>query len=78
MAKAVLTKTHDRATVVRLYARLCRDSGFRLDYIQAAILLAKMLGCHPLEIWMTIGDFDNMQRVANGTHPYLQKEGLCP
>ncbi len=55
-----------------VYIRVCKDSGYKLDSIQAATLAGKVLGCHPLEIW-TAMDFDLMERIANGTHPVCKK-----
>lgn len=62
----------DRKLKQDVYIRVCKDSGFRLDSTNAAILAAKVLGCHPLEILIAL-DFDNMNRIANGTHPVCQK-----
>lgn len=55
-----------------VYIRICKDSGFKLEPTDAAILAAKVLECHPLEIWTAL-DFDNMTRIANGTHPICKK-----
>lgn len=57
----------------RVYIRVCRDSLFKLDYVQAAHLSAQILRSHPLLFWAALGS-DNMQRIANGTHPCLMKQ----
>lgn len=59
----------DRELRQEIYIRVCRDSKFKLDYIQAAWLAASMLRCHPLEIWMAMPCMDVMQQIANGDHP---------
>lgn len=61
----------DRNTITKAYARVCRDSGFSLNYDQAAALVSSMLGIHPLEVWTACGCLDNMQKIADGTHPHL-------
>lgn len=51
-----------------VYIRVCKDSGFLLSSTDAAILAAKVLGCHPLEIWIAL-DFCYMEKIASGEHP---------
>ena len=63
----------DRKTVQNLYIRICKDSGFYLNYIGAAILTGKVLNISPIEVWCHMGSFDTMQRIAKGTHPVLEK-----
>lgn len=53
-----------------LYIRVCRDSGFRMEASRAAILAASILGLSGIEVWLDLG-LDNMERIANGTHPAL-------
>jgi hypothetical protein len=55
-----------------VYIRVCKDSGFLLTPTDAAILAAKVLGCHPLEIWLAL-DFYYMEKIASGEHPVCQK-----
>ena len=62
----------DRKLKQDIYIRVCKDSGFQIEYIQAAILAAKVVGCHPMEIWMAL-DMDLMKRIASGEHPVCQK-----
>lgn len=52
-----------------LYIRTCRDSGFGLDSVQAATLVAQMIGCSPLEIWMAMPCLSVMDEIASGKHP---------
>jgi hypothetical protein len=56
-----------------IYIRVCKDSGFMLSSTDAAILAAKVIGCHPLEIWIAL-DFDLMNRIASGEHPICKQE----
>jgi hypothetical protein len=51
------------------FIRVCRDSGFSLESSRAASLAAKVLGIHPLDIWVAIGDLATMDRIACGEHP---------
>lgn len=55
----------------QVFIRICRDSLFKMDYVQAAHLSAQMLRSHPLLIWVALG-LSNMERIANGTHPCLK------
>lgn len=63
----------DRKLRQDIYLRVCKDSGYQLDMVDAAILAADVIGCHPLDIWMAL-DIDNMIRIADGTHPVCKKE----
>ncbi len=60
--------TPDRKLKQDVYIRVCKDSGFKLTSTNAAILAAKSIGCHPLEIWMAL-DMDLMNRISSGEHP---------
>ena len=57
----------DRKLKQDTFIRVCKDSGWHMDYIQAAILAAKVLGCHPLEVWIAFSSFDQMEQIAKGT-----------
>jgi len=52
-----------------LYIRVCRDSGFQIEYIQAAILTSRVIGCSALEIWLAFPSLGVMDEVARGIHP---------
>lgn len=58
-----------REQIQQFYIRVCRDSGFRLDYIQAAILTSRVIGCSALEIWLAFSSLGVMEEVAKGLHP---------
>lgn len=61
-----------RQEIVDVYVRVCKDSGFGLDLVQAAQLTAAVLDIHQLQVWIAI-DTDNMRRLADGTHGYYQR-----
>lgn len=56
----------------QIFIRVCRDSGFRVDAINAAYLAAMIARCHPLHIWLAMPDMDTMERIAAGKHPAAQ------
>jgi hypothetical protein len=56
-----------------LYHRNCKDTGYKMDYIKAAIFTASVLKISPLQIWMAFPCLDVMDQVAKGTHPYCKK-----
>lgn len=58
-----------REDLQAVFIRVCRDSGFRLDYARAAQLAAKVLGAHPMDIWIALPSLDVMQQIAEGSHP---------
>jgi len=59
---------YDRTTIQQLFIRICRDTKFKMSAIDAAYLAAKVLDCHPLEIWLAMPSFDTMEEIANGSH----------
>jgi hypothetical protein len=64
----------DRLKIQRAYIRYCRDSLFSLDAVNAAIFTAGALRVHPLEVWLAMPCFDDMERIASGNHPALTNE----
>lgn len=58
-----------REQLQQAFIRVCRDSGFRMDHIRAAILAGNAAGVHPLEIWIAMPCFDVMEQIARGEHP---------
>ena len=63
----------DRQLIQKIYVRICRDSGFGLDNIRAAILTGRIVGCHPLEVWAAMPSLDVMAEIAAGTHLAARK-----
>lgn len=68
----------DRWLVQQVFIRCCRDSGFRLDHVRAAVLAGQVLDVSPLEVWAAMGSFDVMERVADGTHPAAHRPDVRP
>lgn len=58
-----------RKEIQMAYIRICRDSGWRMDYIRAAQFVADLYGISALEVWTTFGGLDIMQDIAQGKHP---------
>ena len=67
-----MTPMMAREGVQRVFVRVCKDSGFKLDMVRAAQLSAKVIGCSPLSIWMTM-DTQTMSEIASGKHPTTKK-----
>ena len=63
----------DRKTITDIYVRTCLDSGFKMTAPAAATFAAKLLAIHPLDVWIAVGDFGHMMRIADGTHPAVRK-----
>ena len=64
---------NDRKLKQDLYIRACRDSGWQLDYVEAAKLAGKVLNCHPMNIWVAFGDMKAMEKIAAGEHPICKR-----
>lgn len=58
-----------RKEIQMAYIRVCRDSGWRMDYIRAAHFVAKLYGISPIEVWIEFGDLKAMESIAKGEHP---------
>lgn len=58
-----------RHEIQTLYIRTCRDSGWRLDYIEAAKLVCGLFNQHPYWVYAAFSDLRQMERVAKGEHP---------
>lgn len=61
-------------TIQQVYIRVCRDSGFKLDWIRATNLTASIVGKHPMDVWIAIGTIDVMEAIAQGEHPATLKK----
>ena len=59
----------NREQIQQLFIRVCRDSGFSLDWIDAASIAARAANISPLEIWIAFGTMQMMGQVARGEHP---------
>lgn len=68
-------KQLSRHEIQQLYIRICRDSGFRLPFDQAAAVVGDMTGGSALTVWVDTGfTTDMMQEIAAGTHPACKTE----
>jgi hypothetical protein len=66
--------TEERNFRQKVFIRVCRDSGFKLEPSRAAQFAAQLIGIHPFEILNAIGCLNTMNQIADGTHPVLQME----
>lgn len=62
----------DRKKIQDLYIRVCRDSGWQFDYLDAAKFAAKVGGFHPMDVWLAMPDLSTMRKIAQGNHPACQ------
>lgn len=60
----------DRNMLQQIFIRVCRDSGFTLEWTRAARIAALAAGTHPLVVWCAM-DAGTMEQIADGTHPAL-------
>ena len=58
-----------RKDIQNFYVRICKDSGWKIDYINAAKLAAGVLSLNTMEIWIAIGDLKTMEKISKGEHP---------
>lgn len=63
-----------RKFIQDLYIRVCRDSGFKLEWERAAALAGATGGFHPMDVWNAMPDLDTMRKIAAGNHPAAHKE----
>ena len=61
----------DREYIQQIFIRIARDSKFKMDAIEVAKMTANLAKVHPIEVMGAFG-FDNMNAVANGTHPVVK------
>lgn len=57
----------------KVFVRICKDSKYEMEYIEAVQFAAKVLDVHPLLLASSIG-FDNMERISKGKHPICEYE----
>lgn len=71
-AQAVLEQAKPQLTrkqIQDVYIRVCKDSGFQMEFIQATIFAAKLLKLHPWGVYDAFGDMSAMKAIATGSHP---------
>lgn len=59
----------DRKEMQDLYIRICRDSCWKMDHVEAAKFTGKMLNVSPIEVWCSFSGLDVMEQIAKGEHP---------
>lgn len=66
--------TLSREEIQQLLIRVCRDSGWQMEWTQATILVGKVLDIHPMDVWCQAGiDIATMEKIAKGEHPVCKK-----
>lgn len=60
-----------RELIQKAYIRVCRDSRFRMEMCDAAQFAARLVEVTALDVLIALG-FDNMERIAAGTHECLE------
>lgn len=68
--KAAMSHGLSREYIQKAYIRVCGDSNFKMEMIQAAHFTAKLLGISAIEVWVAL-TFAEMERIASGLHPCL-------
>jgi hypothetical protein len=68
---------NDRELIKQLYFRICRDSGYRLSYLQVAAMVSEMMNLgSPLIVWCQFNGIAQMEEIANGKHPICDLDKL--
>ena len=57
--------------IQELYIRICRDSKFKIDWVQAAQLTASVLQITPLMVGLAFPYVERMRTIADGNDPVL-------
>ena len=65
--------TLTRTQIQDMFIQICKDSGYGLKFIDAAIILAKVIKVSPLEIWMAFSSMSVMAEIAAGEHPACKR-----
>ena len=68
----------ERNTIHKLFVRVCHDSGYKLEWTKATRLVADILGMHPISVWAAFPGMDDMERIANGSHPCISLPAYAP
>lgn len=65
---------YSREYIQKMFIRVCRDSGFTMEYIKATIFAGEILKISPIEVWTSFGSLDTMEEIAKGIHPVLKRQ----
>jgi len=58
-----------RVEIQKVFARVCQDSGFTIQWVPAAVLTARVMEINPLQVWNAFPSVDAMQNIARGNIP---------
>jgi hypothetical protein len=58
-----------RKFIQDLYIRVCRDSGFTMEYTRAAHFAGKVGGFHAMDVWTAMPSLQVMEQIATCEHP---------
>lgn len=67
-----------RKFIQDLYIRVCRDSGFAMEYTRAAHFAGKVGGFHAMDVWTAMPSLQVMEQIAKGEHPAAWHEESSP
>lgn len=62
----------DRKTIAMAYIRICRDSGFKMNYLSAANFTAQLYSISGIDILSAVGSLEVMEQIALGIHPVVK------
>lgn len=60
------TMMTDRKKKQSALYRVCKDSEFKMDCVDAAKFTAALMECSTFEILMAAGSFQNLERITSG------------
>ena len=63
----------DRKQIQDVFIRVCQDSGFTTDVVDAAHFAAAILNITAIEVWAEFSSLHVMTEIAEGTHPAAKK-----
>ena len=64
----------EREQIQHIYIRICRDSGFQLEWDRAAHLTAAAIGISTWGVWLAFPSLDRMKAIALGTDPIIERQ----
>lgn len=62
----------DRKFIQDTYIKVCRDSGFGLEWDRATHFVAVLLRISPFQVYIAFACMDRMKSIAAGTDPVLK------
>ena len=58
-----------RIQIQKVFARICQDSGFTMQWVPAAVMTARVIEISPLQVWQAFPSVDAMQHITRGNIP---------